>query len=129
MHIPWGTVCCWLICSIKCKSLGYCAIGPLVYVIPTIHGCSITCYVLALPQHVFCSKPGLQTISMCAKKIVPKADSKSVPPTYTVSYQEVYRCYQHFGGFSIVMYGTTKSAVYLHSYQTFLSYTMTYVRV
>ena len=25
---PWGVVCCWLSCSIKCKSMGYCTWGP-----------------------------------------------------------------------------------------------------
>ena len=52
-----------------------------VYVIPTIYSCGITCCVLALPQrNMFYSKPGLVKGSiMCAKKVVPKLDSKSVP--------------------------------------------------
>ena len=33
-HTLWGIVCFWLLCSIKCKSLGF---WPLVYVMPTTH--------------------------------------------------------------------------------------------
>ena len=51
--------------------------GPLVYVIPTIHGCSIICCVLVLPQcNVLLTR---SVIGVQKEKVVPKLDSKSAP--------------------------------------------------
>ena len=61
--------------------IGVLCMRPLVYVIPIIHSCSITCCVVALPQcNMLYSKPGLLTRSICVQKekVFPKLDSKSL---------------------------------------------------
>ena len=68
------------VCGVLCM-------GPLVYVIPTIHGCALTCYVFALPKcNMFFSKPRLITRSiMYAKNIMTNM-------MFTIYEHERYTC-------------------------------------
>ena len=100
----------FIIISSYLQDIGALCMGTMVYVILTIHSCSITmlCFGIVTTQNVLLQTWVANEKYNVCQKSCPQAGFKSVPPASEAG--ALNRCYQHVWRFSIEMYGTTKSA-------------------